>query len=235
MAGVGPDLRAYGVESALADPALALYSGGVRIAANDDWASAPNAAAIAASGFGPNLPSEAAILLDLAPGEYTAVLFGMGATAESRNGVALVQTYDLGSGAGARVANLSTRVAVGTEEAGAIAGFEIAGPEAKTVVLRGLGPTLGTPPFNVPSALEDPEIRLFAGQTEIARNDDWGASPGDAARLEALDFAPAFASESAILIDLPPGSYTALISDSAGGAENRTGIGLFEVYAVEAR
>jgi hypothetical protein len=60
----------------------------------------------------------------------------------------------------------------------------------------------------------------------MATNDNWG-SASNAAQLQASGFAPSNALESAILITLNPGAYTAIVSGSGGG----TGVGIVEVYA----
>ncbi|MGH7361805.1 MAG: hypothetical protein ACREJI_09360, partial [Candidatus Methylomirabilales bacterium] len=138
----------------------------------------------------------------------------------------------------ARLINLSTRAQVGTGPDQVIAGFIIEGDSPKTILVRALGPTLGLPPFNVPGALPNPVLTLFAGQTAIAQNDAWqvpdplcassGHTCGDAAAIVATDLAPPDPQEAAILITLNPGPYTAIVS----GAGGLTGVGLVEVYEV---
>lgn len=75
---VGPNLANYGVTGVLANPTLQLFSGSTAIAGNDDWGSAANAAAIAATGLAPVNPLESAILITLQPGAYTAIVSGVG-------------------------------------------------------------------------------------------------------------------------------------------------------------
>jgi hypothetical protein len=67
---------------------------------------------------------------------------------------------------------------------------------------------------------------LFSGQTVIASNDDWG-SASNASAIQATGVAPTNALESAILITLNPGVYTAIVSGAGGG----TGVGIVEVFA----
>jgi hypothetical protein len=67
---------------------------------------------------------------------------------------------------------------------------------------------------------------LYSGQTVIASNDDWGTAT-NAAAITATGLAPVSPLESAILISLPPGAYTAIVSGSGGG----TGVGIVEVFA----
>ena len=85
----GPSLTAAGVPGVLANPLLQLFSGATPIAVNDNWQAAANAAAIQASGFAPSDPNEAAILITLAPGAYTAIVTGAGGT----TGVGIIEVF----------------------------------------------------------------------------------------------------------------------------------------------
>ena len=67
-------------------------------------------------------------------------------------------------------------------------------------------------------------LQLFSGQTLIAANDDWGSAPNSAA-IQATGMAPSNPWESALLVSLNPGAYTAIVSGQGGS----TGIGIFEV------
>ena len=70
--------------------------------------------------------------------------------------------------------NISTRGLVQTGDNVMIAGFIVTGTESKTVVLRGLGPTLSQPPFNIPGTLADPTLQLFDGSGHpFWFNDNW--------------------------------------------------------------
>ena len=77
LRGLGPLLKENGVESALSDPTLTLFSGNNVIASNDDWKSNANASEIAALENAPTHDSEAAILTELEPGSYTVHLRGV--------------------------------------------------------------------------------------------------------------------------------------------------------------
>jgi hypothetical protein len=88
---IGPDLTSAGVANALADPMLELHDvNGTLIASNDSWRSNQQAQ-IQATGLAPGDDRDAAILLTLAPGDYTAIVRGSGGT----TGVALVEAYAL--------------------------------------------------------------------------------------------------------------------------------------------
>jgi sugar lactone lactonase YvrE len=128
----------------------------------------------------------------------------------------------------AQVTNISTRASVQTGQGFTIGGFIITGTDLKTVVLRGLGPTLGQPPFNVAGVLADPTLQLFDGAGHpLWFNDNWKDT--QQAQIQATGLAPPNDLESAILSPpLTPGNYTAILS----GKNNTTGIGLVEVYDV---
>ncbi len=83
----GPSLAALGVPGVLANPMMGLYSGPTNIASNDNWGSAANAAAIAATGQAPTDALESAILITLNPGPYTAIVQGVGGS----TGVGIVE------------------------------------------------------------------------------------------------------------------------------------------------
>jgi hypothetical protein len=119
--------------------------------------------------------------------------------------------------------NIATRGQVRTNNDVMIGGFIIQGNGPQNVVVRARGPSLI--PLGVVNALTNPRLQLFTGQTEIGANDDFGTAP-NAAQLQASGFAPANAQESAILITLQPGAYTAVVSGVGGG----TGVGIVEVF-----
>jgi hypothetical protein len=77
-----------------------------------------------------------------------------------------------------------------------------------------------------PGLLANPVMQLYSGQTVIASNDDWG-SAANAAAITATGWAPTDALESAILVTLEPGAYTAIVTGSGG----TTGVAIVEVLA----
>ena len=104
-----------------------------------------------------------------------------------------------------------------------IAGFVIAEGSDVTVLIRGLGPSLEN--FGL-SGLTDPRLDLFDGDGNIlASNDNWQDS--DSADIDATGLAPSDPLEAAILINLPRGAYTALLSPVQGEDH---GIALAELY-----
>ena len=60
------------------------------IASNDNWQDDANAMALASSGYQPTDPKEAALLVSLLPGAYTAIVQGVGGT----TGISIVRVAD---------------------------------------------------------------------------------------------------------------------------------------------
>ena len=128
-----------------------------------------------------------------------------------------------------RLANIATRGVSGTGEKVLIVGFVIDGPSAKTVLLRGVGPTLTS--FGLSETIANPVLSLFDSTgTKIAENDNWGTAGGgvNAALFSTLGAFPLASNsvDSALMRTLEPGRYTAQLTDAAGGS----GVGLVEIY-----
>jgi hypothetical protein len=126
-----------------------------------------------------------------------------------------------------RLQNISTRGLVGTGDNVMIGGFTINGTSNKTILLRAIGPSLANPPFNLTGTLQDPTLSLFSGSTRIGLNDNWADDANSSSIPQALQ--PTSGAESAILMSLAPGAYTAIMSGVNGG----TGIGLVEAYDMD--
>jgi sugar lactone lactonase YvrE len=229
--GLGPALTGLGVTGALADPVLRFYdSTGKKLLENNDWGgsleirdsfSRLGASPLAAQS------KDAAISALLQPGVYTAHLTSSGA----EGGVALVECYDADDNMANRLANVSARSEVLTGENILIAGFVISGSEPKTVLIRGLGPTLVT--AGVAGALADPVLSVFDSiGIKLDENDDWAGTPLLSAAFVATG-AGALVSPSskdaALLVTLQPGAYTAQVS----GAGGTTGVGLVEIFELQ--
>jgi probable HAF family extracellular repeat protein len=236
--GSGPALAAFNVAGFLPDPQLGLYStssGSTLVASNTGWGGSA-AISTAASQFGAfawSNPSshDCALLQSLPTGPYTANVSGQ----SDDTGVALTEVYDAtpsGSYTSAtpRLINVSARVSVGSGANILIAGFVVGGSSAKTVLIRASGPALAA--FSVTGLLPDPELQLFDSSGKvIASNNGWGASQqisGIAGSVGAFSWGTAPTSDSALLVTLPPGPYTAQVSSASGD----TGIALVEVYEV---
>jgi hypothetical protein len=123
------------------------------------------------------------------------------------------------------LSNIATRGKVLTGADVMIAGFTIVGEDPKTVVIRGIGPSLAA--YGVPGALANPKLQVYSGPTVIATNDNWTSlNVTDKAVLTDLSLTPVHSLEAAVVLTLQPGSYTAILS----GVNKGTGVGLVEVY-----
>jgi len=217
-------LRAIGPSLALVDkmqnPTLELHdSAGGLVAFNDDWAQSANQVEIVASGVPPAHPSESAILVNLAPGSYTAVLRG----ANQTTGTAVVEAYDLDSAAASKLANIATRAFVQTGDNVLIGGLIVIGQSPTNVIVRAIGPSL-----SIQGALANPTLELRDGNgAMIAANDNWRTT--QQAAIIATGVPPTHDAESAIVTSLQPGSYTAIIR----GVNGTTGVAVVEVYDLD--
>jgi len=234
---IGPELTQYGVPNALANPILELHNGtGALIATSDDWQTtilggiitSSQVSDIQNSGHAPTAASESAIIADLQPGNYTAILRGVNNT----TGVALVEVYDLAPAASSSLGNVSTRSFVQTDSNVMIGGFIVQGSGPKRVIIRAIGPELTQ--YGIPNALANPRLELHnAAGALIASNDNWQTTiiggiitSSQVTDIQNSGHAPTVASESAIIADLQPGNYTAILH----GVSNTTGVALVEVY-----
>jgi hypothetical protein len=235
----GPALTTFGLSGAVAGTQLQIYSGTALVASNTGWSStAGNEAAVsqadtAAGAFAyPVGSADSALVGTFAPGSYTAMVTGTGTS----TGVALVEIYDLDAYSpfsAKKLVNISTRGNVGSGADVLIGGFNIDGVAPKRLLIRGAGPSLSA--FNVSGPLATPFLQLIntATQTVIRENYSWqtGNDSGLVTAAEQSTGAFAFpdgSADSAMLIVLPPGSYTVVLS----GAKSATGAALVEIYEV---
>lgn len=219
---IGPSLSGSGVSGVLPDPTVAVYDQAqTLLGSNDDWKQSAQQAQISTSGLAPKNDLESAVILTLQPGNYTAVVSGK----NNGMGVGLVEVYDLSATATATFGNLSTRGFVGTGDNVMIGGFIIGSGENPVVVVRAIGPSLGSVGITAP--LQDPTIELHDGNgLLIGSNDNWQES--QAIAIKATTLAPADAREAAIIASLSPGNYTAIVR----GKSNTTGVALVEAYRI---
>lgn len=224
LRGLGPSLAGFGVANTILNPVLTVYNAsGQVIANNDNWRSNQQDQ-INATGQAPTTDLESALIADLEPGAYTAVLSGTG----GESGIGLVEVYDIDPATSqiSRPINVSTRANTQSGNGSLIGGFVIAGSRDRRVLLRAIGPSLGG--FGVSGALVDPTLDVFnASGQPIASNDNWRSS--QPAEIAATPFAPTQDAESAILLTLPPGAYTAVVRGQGGG----TGVAVVEVYDLD--
>lgn len=235
--GVGPGLSPFGVRTALGDPRLDLFRGGVTAAllSNDDWpGSATMAAAFAAAGAFPFAAGarDAALQAGLTNANLGNYSVRLTPAVTGGNGVALAEVYDTeGIDAPVRLINLSTLGFVGTSENVLSAGFVVGGTGSKRLLVRAVGPGLAA--FGVGGLLADPQLTILpAGQTTaVGANNDWG---GTAELKAAFTAAGAFgltdgSRDAAVIVTVPVGAYTVLIS----GVGETTGNALVEIYDLD--
>lgn len=232
-------LTGAGLQGVLADPMLELHrlnGGDAVVARNDDWSSdatAADAIRSAANQVGAATwvsgTKDAAVLVTINPGVYTAVVKGKGDSA----GMAIVEVYEVGQTS--QVVNISTRSHVGVGDDVQIAGFVIAGDQPKTVLVRAGSAVLTAAGLH--GVLANPTLelhRINGGDTTVDLNDDWSSDAAKAAAIRSAAVqvgAAAWAdgtSDAAILITLNPGLYTAIVR----GKNNGTGMAIVEVYDV---
>jgi hypothetical protein len=224
LRGLGPSLSSFGLSGVLNDPVLSLYnSSKTLIATNDNWQSDPHNADIQKNGLAPANLLESATFQTLAPGAYTVIVNGK----NSAQGIALMELYDLSPESNSTLANISTRGSVGTADNVLISGFIVGDVGSATVVVRALGPSLGL--FGVKGALSDPTLTIYDSTgTAIASNDNW-LDDVNFIDVQKNALSPPNASESALVLHLPAGAYTAIETGADGG----TGIGLLEIYTLD--
>lgn len=206
------------VAGALVDPVIELRDPtGETIASNDNWKDAQQAA-IEQTGYAPTRDAESAVLVTLAPGNYTVSLHGK----NSGIGVGKVDIIDVDSTTSARFDNLSSRAVAAAGDHVLVGAFVINGPQSRKVIVRGIGPSLAV---YLAGAMRNPTLRLRdSGGNLLVFNDNWE----DTQRAAIIDSTvpPSHTRESAIVAALAPGSYTAeLIGTCRGG-----GVALVEVY-----
>jgi predicted alpha/beta superfamily hydrolase len=150
-------------------------------------------------------------------------------TRGSRFALAPVTPYGTVQGTTMRpnLINISTRGWVGVGDSVLIAGFVVGGYEDKRVLVRAPGPALTE--FNVGDVLADPQVRVqtLPGAL-VGENDNWGASTELGAAFNATGAFPfrANSRDAALILTLPPGAYTAVVS----GVQGTTGNAGVEVY-----
>ncbi len=264
----GPSIGAapFNVPGALTDSVLRVNAIGAGLAGeNDDWGlPAENGLAVAEAGqvvgafaFG-NGSRDAALVLDLTPGSYTAEVTGV----NGAEGIALIEAYEVGGADQARVINLSTR-AYASEETPIIAGFVVqadAGQAGarKKMFIRVRGPSLVS--YGLPEAtvMPDPTIEIYDANAQLIYfNDDWDSPSADLdgssrdalpiirrgvvdqrseeevfAAAQAVGVADMLPTEPGAVIEMPPGLYTVFVRPFEELPEQpaRSGVAIIEVY-----
>ncbi len=234
---IGPELSQYGVSNPMCDPTLELHNAaGALIASNNNWQTTIIGGIITSdqvqdiqnSGHAPGDVRESAIIADLPPGHYTAIVRGVSNTV----GVALVEAYDLSPSLHSILGNISTRSFVETGDNVMIGGFIVQGTQPKNVIIRAIGPELSQ--YGVPNPLADPTLELHNGiGALIGRNDNWqhtiiGGIITQQPGPRYSEQRPRSGGRERICDHRQPspGNYTAIVR----GVNNTTGVALVEVY-----
>ncbi|MDP3071134.1 MAG: immunoglobulin domain-containing protein [Opitutaceae bacterium] len=232
--GVGPTLAAFGVPDAMREPILTAYRGSEQIgtSAGAGWSTEPmapqiSAAASAVGAFAlPAGSRDAALLQTVGFGAYTVHV----SDRANGGGSALMEVYDASGDNGRRLSNLSFR---GNIARGSLTvGFVIRGHLPAKLLVRAVGPTLVQ--FGVSGALARTRVTLRAEGSATFSNTGWETAVNAAEIASAAAAAGAFAlpvgsADSALLVMLNPGAYTAEVGD-ASGAPSPAGEALVEVY-----
>ena len=233
--GMGPTIGDFGVPNPIPDPRLDMVLNGAAFDEADDWVDEANATQISSRGaalgaFPPTSALEAILLRSVNPNPYTVLVSDF----QNRTGEVLIEAYDADAlSANGRLTNLSTRTEVGGAAGILTAGFVIAGTGEVTLLIRGVGPTLAD--FGVPDVVGDPTLVVIrsSDQTRVGSNERWGDNNAFNLRTTAQTVG-AFALgegslDAALLITLPPGSYTVQMNSGGNGSP---GNGLIEIYEV---
>jgi hypothetical protein len=226
--GIGPSIT---VEGALADPVLELHSASATLASNNDWKTNDQTgqsqeAEVRAIGIPPSDDRESVIIATLPANNatYTVILSGN----SGGTGIGVVEVYDISQSANSRLANISSRGFIDTNDNVMIGGF-IVGPSTNgtsNILIRAIGPSAP-----VAGALQDPMLELHDGNgVTIATNDNWKISDATGqsqeADIRASGAPPSDDRESALLAAISPGNYTVVVR----GKNSSTGVGLVEAY-----
>ncbi|HVF73348.1 MAG TPA: Calx-beta domain-containing protein [Chthoniobacterales bacterium] len=227
---LGPFLTQFGINDALANPTLEIRDGtNTVVATNNDWRNtqvggiitSDQAAEIEGSGLAPTNDFESAIIANLVPGSYTAVVRGVSDTV----GTGIVDAYDLSPASPARLANVATRGLIRPGDQLMIAGFITQSGDVRAV-LRAIGPSLSG--FGINNALPDTTLQLRDVNGAMVReNDDWESD--QKSELESTGLQPGDPREAALVVTLAPGQYTAQVR----GKPETTGIGVVELYFLQ--
>jgi hypothetical protein len=274
LRGVAYSLYQYGIQTPLAKPRLTVYDSKQNVVATETTeqtesdlfvGNTKNPAStlrpifnqvgafdFIPTGNGGVDVGDTAIVLKLAPAQYTFTISGdadtlasqeaVGAQDGSGNswagsdqpnaiaGIVLLEVYDVSVNDGAKLINISTRGEVMTGQAQMVAGFVVSGTGHKRLLVRGVGPALGA--YGITNALVDPYLAVFdsSGDTLISDNGwDYGPQGAQIAQIAAAEGAfalPDPSADSAALVLVAPGQYTASVQSYS----SVSGLALVEVY-----
>jgi hypothetical protein len=227
---VGPTLRGFGITDPLTRPRLTIFDAAQQIIGeNVGWRSSiPDPEGLAqqmrqVGAFDLGFAEDAAVVLNLSPGTYTAEISGV----DGAQGVALGEVYAVDHGS-SRLINLSVRGTVGTEDDVLIPAFVVNGG-SRLLLMRTVGPGLAQ--FGLSGVLVRPSMELRRNAAVIEANQGWTYGFDPAAIEARTPMVGAFplsmqSADAALLLALDAGSYTV----TARGADGGTGVALVEIY-----
>ncbi len=188
------------------------------LAQNSSWQTGNPVASIPVHLHLPD-PTDAGIFTRLNAGAYTATM-----TPEGMTGIGLIGVDEVSCDATTKLVNISTRAEDRTGAETMIAGFIVEGEGTIKVMIRGFGSGLGL------SSCLDTRVKLqkFPSEVFVASNDNWQTA-ANASQIPAALRLPN-ASDAGLLIDLPAGAYTAVMTPKTGSCN---GIGLIGVDVVQ--
>jgi hypothetical protein len=166
------------------------------------------------------------LLVTLNPGAYSTVISERSPTG---GGVLLIEVYEVDQAS--RLVNISTRAPVFNGSRVLIAGFVVSGPDSRTILIRGIGS--GLTRYGVAGTLKNPLLKVFRNGQPLATygsvDSQIPASQSGIGQsgVSAGAFAP-LGSDTAAVVTLSPGVYSAVLEDRDGGVGN----GLLELYEV---
>ena len=231
---LGPSLANFGVTGALDNPFVYVVdtATGLQVAVNTSWETPISTESIDSIKndpiFKPGDSKDAAMILTLDPGQYTATVADEG----GKTGVALIEVNEFDQEDSTKIINISTRGFVGTGADVLIGGFVITGNKPKKVLVRALGPSLAN--FGVTGVLDNPFVYVVNTATglQVAVNTSW-ETPISTESIDSIKnnsiFKPGDSKDAAMILTLDPGEYTATVADEGG----KTGVALIEVNEFE--
>ena len=204
---------------------------------NRDLAASPfTVSATASSGLAVGLTSTTPSVCTVSGTNVTLLAVGICSIAADQSGdatyfmatqvVRSLLVTNTSSATAARLAGISTRMRSLRGNDSPIAGFIVQGPGPKTVLIRARGPSLAA--SGVANPIPTTLLRLYSGASEIDRNQYWQSGP-KAQVIQDIGFAPASQYDSALLVTLQPGAYTANAKDVI----DTEGVEIVEVFELD--
>jgi hypothetical protein len=226
LRGIGPGLDPYTSSKVLPDPRMKLNAGSLLVSTNDNWGGSTTlistfqrVGAFAIPGYS----KDAVLLRYLGANSYKSTVNG------AYSGLAQTEIYDADTATNptGRISKLAVRASVRTGTGVLVSGFVVAGQAPLKLLVRAIGPSLTGV---AATTLQNPQLSIHRGSTLIGHNDNWGGSSTLAAAFTkaGAPSLPSSSKDSALLVTLSPGTYSATVS----GVSSTSGVARLEVYTV---